>query len=139
MINRVGYTDNRTSFGAWIKPDKNGYYDKLYNITIGFADNSKLGEIIEFAKELRYMTPKHELEIISLSEGSTQRAIVRNNATGSVASFETKDGLHELLPRMLQNLNDMAEKKLVFWDDKAKSAKLYRILTGQNEKVDAVI
>ena len=131
MINRVGYTDNRTSFSAYIKPDKSGYLDKLYNVTTGAFGDNNIAEIINLAKELRVKAPKHELEILSLSEGTTQRAVVRNNSTGSIASFETKDGLHELLPNMLQNLNNMAKRNVAFWNERTNSAKLFRTLTGQ--------
>ena len=138
MINRVGYTDNRTSFGAYIKPDKNGYLDKLHNITSSTLSDMKLGEIINSARELRLKAPKHELEIISLREGTTQRVIVKNNSTGSLAAFETNDGLHELLPNMLQNLNLMAKRNVAFWSENNKSAKLYRLLTGQRESSNTV-
>ena len=133
MINRVGYTDNKTSFSAYIKPDKSGYLDKLYNVTTGAFGDSNIGEVINLAKELRLNAPKHELEIISLSEGTTQRAVVRNNSTGSIASFETKDGLYELLPNMLKNLNEMAMRNVAFWSENNKSARLYRLLTGQKD------
>ena len=65
MINRVGYTDNRTSFSAYIKPDKSGYLDKLYNVTTGAFGDNNIGEIINLARELRVKAPKHELEISS--------------------------------------------------------------------------
>lgn len=132
MINRVGYTDNRTSFGAYFKSDSNKYLDKLFTITTELCPSGlRFARITEQAMDLRYKARNHELEIISLSEGTTQKAIVRNNSTGAVASFETNEGLHNLLLNMLERLNFMAKNNNAFWSENSPTAKLYRLLTGQ--------
>lgn len=134
MINRVGYTDNRTSFGAYWKLDANNYLNKLYTITTEFCPAGEgIARTIDLAKNLRYKAPNHELEIISLSEGTIQRSIVRNNSTGAVASFETHEGLQNLLPEILERLNIMAKHNVAFWSENNQTARLYRLLTGQKD------
>ncbi|MBO6086837.1 hypothetical protein J6P92_00630 [bacterium] len=126
MINKVGYTDNRTSFGAYWKVDENHYLDKLYNTSIIEP------KIIKLAEDLRYKAPKHELEITKLTEGTTSSILVKNNATGSVAEFRSQS-LGLLLRNALENLNDMAKNKVAFWNENKNSSRFYRLLTGQKD------
>ena len=137
MINKIGYSDKRTSFGSHFKIDGNGYLNKLYGITVNsdFAPDTIRGAV-----KLRNQTPNHTLEILSLSEGTPRcAAVIQNLSTGAVTRVETTDGMASLLPRIMENLSEMAKCNATFWDEFTSGARLFKILTGQKRPVDGVI
>lgn len=132
MINKVGYGDNRTSFGSYFKLDSNGNIDKLYNLT------SDVIRTTELARTLRKKTPNHVLEVVHLTEGTTQRVKIRNNSTGEWVSYSHESSSNEMLPNLLNHLLNLAKKNSPFWDETSNRAKLYRLLTGQKDSTPTI-